>query len=391
MSPKPQKFSWFILGLMSSVTFMAILPELVPSGILPQMSEGLGIDHTQVGFLVGIYALATAVFTIPMISLTLAINRKKLLLWLLIGFSISNILVGLSSSYHFIIVYRIVGGICACILWPMIAAYGTRIVPARLHGRAIAIIMAGVTLGISIGVPVMTSIGTLISWRAPFIVIGLLIAIIAVLSYLYLPSIDGEKLVKSNSPFALLKMPSMLIVMALTSLTVTAHYGVYTYVALLIENINIAGGIRLAFIIFGLGSAVSVVIAARYIDQYLQALIISMLGLGAVSMAMFILFGGTNGIAHIAFFLWGLSFGPVVSMFQTAVSKQVESAKDVATSLQSSTFNFSIMIASYVGGILITESSVIELVYFALFLFLCSTLIAVLAKRTLGEAKSESS
>tara|TARA_R110001583_G_scaffold188884_1_gene351421 strand:+ start:7041 stop:8159 length:1119 start_codon:yes stop_codon:yes gene_type:complete len=372
------------MGLMSSVTFMAILPELLPSGILPQMVEGLGIDHTQVGFLVGIYALATAVFTIPMISLTLAINRKKLLMWLLIGLSISNVLVGLSSSYHFIIICRVVGGICACILWPMIAAYGTRIAPANQHGRAIAVVMAGVTLGISIGVPVLTSIGTLVNWRAPFILIGLLIAIIALLIYLYLPSIEGEKLGKSNSPFTVLKMPSMLIIMTMTSLTVTAHYAVYTYVSLLIESIHFVGGIRLALIIFGIGSAVSVVIFARYIDQYLQTLIVSMLGLGAISMAMFILFSSTNGLAHLAFFLWGVAFGPVVTMFQAAVSKQIESAKDVATSVQSSVFNFSIMIASYVGGRLIVESSIVSVVYFALFLFLCSSVIALLAKRTLG-------
>jgi predicted MFS family arabinose efflux permease len=384
MSSTPQKFPWFIMGLMSSVTFMAILPELLPSGILPQMVEGLGIDHTQVGFLVGVYALATAVFTIPIVSFTLAINRKKLLMLLLIGLSISNVLVGLSSSYHFIVICRVVGGICACILWPMIAAYGTRIAPANQHGRAIAVVMAGVTLGISIGVPVMTTIGTLVSWRAPFILIGLLIAIIALLNHLYLPSIEGEKLGKSNSPFAVLKMPSMLIIMTMTSLTVTAHYAVYTYVSLLIESIHFAGGIRLALILFGIGSAVSVVIFARYIDHYLQTLIVSMLGLGAISMAMFILFSGTNGLLHLAFFSWGIAFGPVVTMFQAAVSKQIESAKDIATSVQSSAFNFSIMIASYVGGRLIVELSIISVLYFALFLFLCSIVIALLAKRTLG-------
>lgn len=45
---------------MASVTFVGILSELVPSGILPQMSEGLAIGESQVGFLVGVYALAYA-------------------------------------------------------------------------------------------------------------------------------------------------------------------------------------------------------------------------------------------------------------------------------------------------------------------------------------------
>lgn len=63
--------SWFIFGLMASVTFIRILSELMPSGILPQMTAGLGIEQTQVGFLVGIYALASAIFAIPLISMTL--------------------------------------------------------------------------------------------------------------------------------------------------------------------------------------------------------------------------------------------------------------------------------------------------------------------------------
>lgn len=72
-------FPWFILGLMASVTFVGILSELVPSGILPQMTEGLGVEESEVGFLVGVYALASAIAAIPLISATLAFNRKTLL------------------------------------------------------------------------------------------------------------------------------------------------------------------------------------------------------------------------------------------------------------------------------------------------------------------------
>ena len=52
-----------------------------------------------------------------------------------------------------------------------------------------------------------------------------------------------------------------------------------------------------------------------------------MLAIGGISMAMFLAFRGTAGISHVAFFLWGLAFGPLMTMYQTAVSKQVEEAK----------------------------------------------------------------
>jgi predicted MFS family arabinose efflux permease len=60
-----QAFSWFVFGLMSSVTFVGILSEIVPSGILPQMTDSLGVTESQVGFLVGVYALASAICAIP--------------------------------------------------------------------------------------------------------------------------------------------------------------------------------------------------------------------------------------------------------------------------------------------------------------------------------------
>ncbi|HMO48386.1 MAG TPA: MFS transporter [Rubrivivax sp.] len=142
-----QKFSWFVFGLMASVTFVGILSELVPSGVLPQMTAGLGVSESQVGLLVGVYALAPAVCAIPLVSATLAVNRKKLLLALLIGFAASNIVVAIASSYELIVAARILGGICAGVMWPMIAAYGTRLVPEHMHGKAISVQATRAELG----------------------------------------------------------------------------------------------------------------------------------------------------------------------------------------------------------------------------------------------------
>src|SRR5690625_7363573 len=96
------------------------------------------------------YSIASAIFAIPLISVTMQFNRKYLLMILLGGFAISNILAALTYNYTFIIFLRIIGGICAGVMWPMIAAYGMRMVDEKHHGKAIAVIMAGTTLGISL-------------------------------------------------------------------------------------------------------------------------------------------------------------------------------------------------------------------------------------------------
>ena len=377
-------FPWLIMILMSSVTFVGILSELMPSGVLPLMMADLNINEVQTGNLVGYYAIASAIFAIPLISMTMQFNRKMLLMILLGGFAVSNILAGLVHDYMLIIVLRVVGGICAGIMWPMIAAYGMRLVDERHHGKAIAVIMAGTTLGISLGMPMMTSIGNEYGWRTEFIGLGLVILAIAIIGFFALPSIPGEKLTKSSSPFALLKIPEVLIVLLLTLLGVIAHYGVYVYITSLVDEIQLSGGVESALLYFGIGSLISVLLAIKYTDKYLRLLTIAMFCLLIISMFVFLLFGGTSGLGHFAFFLWGLSFGPLVTLLQAAVSRQVETAKDVATSVQSSVFNLSIMIASSVAGLLLGIYSPMSLVYLAIGLSIPGMIISIFAKKSLG-------
>nr|WP_255744102.1 MFS transporter [Aliiroseovarius sediminis] len=375
---------------MSSVTFVGILSELVPSGILPQMAADLGIDEGDVGFLVGVYALASAIFAIPLVSVTLTMNRKLLLLLLLAGFAVSNFVVAVTSSYQIMVAFRVLGGLCAGVMWPMIAAYGTRLVPEHMHGRAITVIMSGNTLGISIGLPVMTMIGVTFDWRAAFAVLGLIVVAIAVLAYFYIPSVKGERMSKTNSPLAIIRMPAILIVLLLTFLSVVAHYGIYTYITLLVQMLDLVGGIGFALLIFGIGSVASVILSARFIDAYLQPLIITALTTGGIAMVLFLTFPGSLIVSVIGFFLWGLAFGPLVTMYQTAVSRQIDEAKDVATSVQSSVFNFSIMIATFIGGLLLEgflgSFDVRGVVYLSLGCFILATIVASMSKRTLRSA-----
>ncbi|MBL0308903.1 MAG: MFS transporter [Bacteroidetes bacterium] len=379
-----KSFPWLMMILMSSVTFVGILSELMPSGVLPLMMTDLNISEIQTGNLVGYYAIASAIFAIPLISVTMQFNRKYLLLLLLGGFAISNIVAGLVHDYTIIIILRIIGGICAGVMWPMIAAYGMRLVDEKDHGKAIAVIMAGTTLGISIGMPILTSIGNIYGWRTEFIGLGTFIFVIALVSFFALPSVPGEKLTKSSSPFALLKIPSVLLILLLTLLGVIAHYGVYIYITSLVDEIQLAGGVESALLFFGIGSLISVLLAIKYTDKHLRLLTILMFAFMIISMVIFLILGGTTGLGHIAFFLWGLSFGPLVTLLQAGVSRQVETAKDVATSVQSSVFNLSIMIASSVAGLLLGIYSPMSLIYLAIGLSVPGLIISFFSKKTLG-------
>lgn len=378
--------SLYVLILMSTITFIAILSEMMPAGILGHLSEGLGVSEARAGQMIGIYALASAICAIPLVTATMRFNRKTLLLWLLVGFAVSNVCVGLSSSFYVVMAMRIIGGVAAGILWAMITAYGMRLVPENHHGRAIAIIMAGSTLGVSLGMPFMTWIGNTWGWRVEFFALGALVGLIAVLCAISLPSVAGEKVTRANNPFALLRNRYVLMVLLLTLLGVMAHYASYTYITEMVSKINLPGGIEMALILFGVGSFISVMMAMRYTDAALRAFTGLMFLIGGLALLAVYLWPQQAWVNYAAFFLWGISFGPLVTMLQTAVARHSETAKAIATSVQSSMFNFSIMFATSAGGALLMGSGagIMSVVMMSVLLLLPAALISFWAKGTLG-------
>lgn len=370
---------------MASVTFMAILSELVPSGILPELMDGLGITEAQAGNLVGFYAIASAIFAIPIISLTVEVNRKRLLMLLLIGFSLSNSLVGFASTYRIAIFGRVIGGICAGVLWPMIAAYGMKLADEEHKGFAVAVIMSGTTFGMSLGLPLVTAIGTNMSWRIEFFALAGIIALIGIVGHFMLPEVPGEKREVSNSPLTLIKNKGVLIIILLTFVSVVANYGVYTYITNLVDTIHYTGGIGFAQILFGIGSILSVVIAGKVIDKHIRSLTIFMALSSLIAFVIFWIFAGSTILLHLAFVLWGVGFGALVTLYQTGVARQVPAnASAVATSLQSAGFNFSIMTASSLGGLILVRGSMSNMLQLMAAILAVGLIVAMMSKKTLS-------
>jgi len=148
-----------------------------------------------------------------------------------------------------------------------------------------------------------------------------------------------------------------------------------------VEEIQLSGGIEIALVFFSAGSLVSVLLAIKYTDDHLRLLTVGMFGLLLLSMAVFLFFRGTPGVSHFAFFLWGLSFGPLVTLLQLAVSNQVKSAKDIATSVQSCTFNLSIMITTSIAALLLRVYSAMSLPLLAIGLAIPGMVLALISKK----------
>lgn len=400
-----------MLLLMSSITALAVLCELVPSGVLPEMAAAFGVSSATCGSLVGSYAITSAICGIPLITLTVSANRKRLLCVLLIGFALSNCIVGGASSFEVALVGRALGGACAGTLWPMITAYGMECVGAGNRGKAVTIIMSGITAGMAVGLPAITWLGTLSNYRVEFFALGIILCLVAALCWLFLPSIPGEARSRNNSVGTMLHNRGVLLVVALTFLAVGANYGAYTFISNLVQELAGVGGacgalsgcapsiaqsvapltIEQAQLFFGIGSIISVVATLALIDKHLWLVTLAMFAIGTVSMVAFVLVfavglvaNQANLVACVAFVLWGVAFGSLSSIFQTATARQVTSGTAVANSLQSASFNCSIMLGSMSAGALLDSGGTKPIMLAAAVVLICGFVLSVAGKKHLA-------
>lgn len=142
-------------GLLALFTaaFAAVMTELLPAGLLPRMSGALHVSEGRAGFLVTGYAVASFLAAIPLTAALRGFSRRPVLVGVLTGFALFNAVTAVSSSYPLTFATRMLAGAMGGTLWAMLVGYAARMVPVERRGRAIAIVLAGITVALSFGIP----------------------------------------------------------------------------------------------------------------------------------------------------------------------------------------------------------------------------------------------
>ncbi|MDK6940681.1 MFS transporter [Aerococcus sp. UMB8487] len=366
---------WPVILLMSVITLLAIISELLPAGLLREMGESLSADYSMVGQFVGAYALTAALGAIPVTRLVTKVNRRPLLIAVVLGFGLGNLLTAISPYFWLVMGARLIGGVCAGLMWSMLAAYTLQMVPAAHAGRAVTLVFSGSTIGLSLGVPLMTYIGQAMHWRLAFGLVALGFFIVAAFGYKLLPSVPGQSSGHLISPKDMVKNRNVMMVVVLTFLFVCAHYTSYVYIQMIAERLGM--GLQAMQIVFGLGAICAVVAVARLIDDHLKSIMLTVFIIGIIAMAIFVWGASSLWLGFIGMFLWGLSFGPISTLMQTATTRQTSEGQDIAISLQTTSFDLSIMIASGVGAFLLKSFGLSATLLFAIFMFVMGLALVV--------------
>lgn len=339
--------------------FITILTEAMPAGLLPQMGAGLGVSPALVGQLVTLYALGSLLAAIPLTLLTRGWRRRPLLLVAIAGFALVNSVTAVSSHYGLTLVARFFAGVFAGLLWALLAGYASRMVAPHLQGRAIAIAMLGAPLALTLGVPAGTLLGTLVGWRLSFaIMTGLTLALLLWARW-QLPDFAGQAAQQRLGLRQVMRLRGIRPVLWVTFTYVLAHNILYTYIAPLLEPAGIQADIDRVLLVFGLTALLSIWLVGLLIDRWLRPLVLfscMLFGLSALALAFWI---DSPAIIYIAVAAWGLAFGGLPALLQTALAKSAGESADAAQSMLVTVWNLGIAGGGLAGGLLLQSWGVL--------------------------------
>ncbi len=258
-----------LIPVLSAANFVIGMGAFVLIGMLTPVADGLGVTPARAGWVMTTYALAYAVLSPLLVSLTGQIGRRRVLAMSLSVFALANLLSAFAWNEVTLHIARVLAAAGAGVMTPLTAAVAAALSPDEQRGRALAAVFFGLTLAQVLGVPAGSWIAYTFGWRTAFVVVALLALPVVVLIWRIVPAGLSFQTVSLRDLGRTLGDAAVMLAVMFTTTFLTGIYVVYTYLAPLLETTMgyDRDGITAILLIFGVGAVAGNLLGGRLADR----------------------------------------------------------------------------------------------------------------------------
>ena len=171
MPPVFTRYQKFIVAVLAFLQFTIILDFMIISPLGALLLRDLHVTTAQFGLVVSAYAFSAGVSGLLAAGFADKFDRKRLLLFFYSGFLLGTLLCGLATSYHFLLVARIVTGLFGGVVGSIAMAIIADLFPLEMRGRVMGTIQTSFAASQVMGLPLGVFLSNHWGWHAPFIMI----------------------------------------------------------------------------------------------------------------------------------------------------------------------------------------------------------------------------
>ncbi|GGZ29973.1 MFS transporter [Streptomyces poonensis] len=333
--------------------------ELVPNGLLPVISDDLGVSVSLAGWVTTSFALGAMIGGPVVAAATLRLPRKPLVIGLALVFLVANAVTALSGSLLVVSVSRaLAGAMLGGFLGTAITIASGLVAPSR-RAMAIAVVFTGFTVSNVIGVPIGNVVGRAAGWEASFWVVSALAALGILAMWLLLPRAAADSDASADRGFAVLRKGALWTTFLAIALGYGGLFVVYTYIAPYLTSVTgvSAGSVTWLLLLFGAGLIAGNALGGRYADRSVTRTVVVILALLIVGLlALWALGSVLPAVLVLLVVLGGAGFG-MVPPLQSYVLNVAGTASALVSALAAASFNSGVALGSAIGGLVLDRTT----------------------------------
>jgi len=345
---------------LAAANFAVATAGMVVAGILQLVARDLGWTPREAGRLITLYAAGFAVCA-PLLGAAMGQwCRKQVVLLGLSCVASGSVFGALAEGAPWLQMSRLVVAAGAAMAVPSVSAIAAYLFPND-KPRALAAVLAGMTLASLAGVPAATFVAGVWGWHVPLLAAGVIAAGAAALIKLRLPGGIVVPPVPLSAWRELLGRASTYPLLGLSLLAVAATFSVYAYIAPFLQAMLGYGARELSWTLlwFGLSNLGGSALLARIGDRVPRPRLLAgsllglVLALGAASLVQDRpwLFAGVAAA-------WSVATAFAGTLQQTRIAEASPTASSAMLALNTSAVFAGQALGTMAGGVVVTRFGV---------------------------------
>ncbi|TDD12585.1 MFS transporter [Nonomuraea deserti] len=337
------------------------LTEFVIMGLLPKVATDLGVTEPVAGWLISGYALSVAVGAIGLTAAVTRVDRKHVLLGLMVIFIAGNMISALAPGYGAMLAGRIVAALSHGAFFGVGSVVAAGLVAPDRRAGAIATMFAGLTTANVLGVPLGTFVGQQFGWRTTFWMITLIgVAALGGVALL-VPGRTAGRPVATRSgglrtEIAAFAHPQVWFSLLLTILGFGGMFGAFTYIAFTLTEVSgfATTTVPWLLILFGGGLFVGNLAGGKAADRWtIDGTLAVVLTALAVVLAVFALTARSQVLTLVSLLLMGAFGFATAPGLQMRIMHYAGRAETLASGSNIAAFNVGNALGAWLGGLTI--------------------------------------
>lgn len=341
-----------LIWILTLGVFAIINTEMGVIGILPMMAEHLHISITQAGLFVSLFALMVA-FSGPTMPLFFSgLNRKNMMIAVQSIFLVCNLIMAFSGNFYVAIIARIIPALFHPVYISMAFSVAASSVEEKDAPVAVAKVMMGVSVGMVLGVPVVSFVAGTFSLQIGMLVFALGNAVVLIATILFVPSMEVTEKMTYGQQIRVLKRPVLWISMIAVVFLNGSIFGVYSFLS---EYLSVVTGMTeqmssLILLIYGLANIVGNIIAGKALSVDSRKFVMCFPPVLLLIYICLFYTGSMLPAASALILVWGILAGCAGNINQYWITSVTEEAPDFGNGLFLAATNLGTTIGTSICG-----------------------------------------